>query len=194
MASAAFTDLFSAGAGFEVAGAVLLAQGLMTTPRRLAGQITFSHNTSSYVNVRYAEDRADGEVGRASLVAGFTLQAVAYALAAGGTDPRTHGSWAYVVSAGCAIFAIAVTYAAWRAIRPRRTRAFLAELARYDRWARRHDDPEGYELMDYGVLLGHKPFPHERGEKGLVIYAKRVFGVERVRSRTDDVMPTDFSH
>src|SRR5207244_3292073 len=64
-------DLFVAGAGFDIAGAWLLARGLTISPGRAAQRIVQGRNTFARFSVRSAEDYADGQMGRASLALGF---------------------------------------------------------------------------------------------------------------------------
>jgi hypothetical protein len=55
-----YTDLFAAGLGFDIAGAYLLAQGLLTCPKSLSARLATSQHSTSWANVRAAEDYASG--------------------------------------------------------------------------------------------------------------------------------------
>jgi hypothetical protein len=190
MQTAAFTDLFSAGTGFDVAGAYLLARGLLVPSAKLADRIAKTRNTLGNLNVFRAEDRANGEIGVASLCFGFFLQAVAYTLEIGGLHAHTGGGWAAAVSVGCAIAAIATTATVARAFVPRRTRKYLIDVARWDKRGRWHELPDADELYDYGQMIDFSPLPDEFvDDQGLEKYAKRVFGLDRVRHRRDDRPP-----
>jgi hypothetical protein len=80
-------DLFVAGAGFDIAGAWLLARGLTTSAEEAARRKIRGRNTFARFDVRSAEDFADGRLGIASLTTGFLIQAVAYVLSAHGAAP-----------------------------------------------------------------------------------------------------------
>src|SRR5262245_54836778 len=77
-------DLFAIGLGFDIAGAFLLALGLLVSPREIARRSAIYPGFNSALMASQARDRADGEIGLVSLVAGFVLQALAYALTLGG--------------------------------------------------------------------------------------------------------------
>src|SRR3954469_2996107 len=97
VAVADYTDLFAAGLGFDITGAILVAQGLRTEPDAAAGRTLAAGNTFSAFNVRAAEDFADGKAGVLALVIGFALQAIGYALSIGGVSTHTNGGWAAIV-------------------------------------------------------------------------------------------------
>lgn len=63
----AYTDLFAAGLGFDIAGAYLVAKGLLTPPEKFAQRLVRAGQTFAHANVRAAEDYADGRVGVAAL-------------------------------------------------------------------------------------------------------------------------------
>jgi hypothetical protein len=71
-------DLFAVGIGFDLAGAYLLAQGLLLEPRLLLerAQMRVGYNIISIVEG--CRDRARGAVGVAALVVGFLFQLLGY--------------------------------------------------------------------------------------------------------------------
>jgi hypothetical protein len=185
-ASATFgpVDLFVAGAGFDVAGAVLLASGLTTSTERAAGRLIQSRNSFARFDVRTAEDYADGWLGRSSLIVGFAIQAVAYAWSAHGV-PALSGSrstylWLAIFGAG----AIALVYVVAKFLRPRIRNKWLVEFARIDNYGYRHPDPSGRELMESGQVLGFRCYQAEFSD--IAAYARRVFNVETVRDSSQD--------
>jgi hypothetical protein len=156
MSVVAYTDLFAAGLGFDITGACLLAQGLLTRADEFAHQFTQSQNSLAWANVRAATDHADGQAGVIALCVGFLLQAAGYVLAIGGVSPHTDGTWAAVIALVSTAAAVGGTWLVARITRWARTRSYLVELARFDRWGNRHDDPEGQELMRYAAPPGSR--------------------------------------
>ena len=77
-------DLFAIGLGFDIAGAFLLALGLLVSSREIARRSAIYPGFNSSLMVSYARDRVDGAIGLVALVVGFILQAVGYALTFGG--------------------------------------------------------------------------------------------------------------
>jgi hypothetical protein len=155
----AYTDLFAAGLGFDITGAYLLATGLLTRADDFAGEFVASRNTFAWVNVRAAKDHADGRAGVIALCVGFLLQAVGYVLSIGGVAAHTEGARAALVALAFVAAAIVVTWVVAWATRWPRQRAYLIELAHFDRFDRgvRHDEPEGEELMLYAQILKRLP-------------------------------------
>lgn len=78
MSALGTNDLFAAGIGFDIAGAYVLATGLMLEPRLLLeqGQSRWDYNIANIVEA--CRDRARGEVGISALVIGFLLQLLGY--------------------------------------------------------------------------------------------------------------------
>jgi len=175
----AYTDLFAAGLGFDITGAYLLAQGLLTRPDEYAHQFAESQNSFAWANVRAASDHADGQAGSVALVLGFLLQAVGYVLSIGGVTAQTDGVWAAMLAVVFMAAAILITWVVGRATRWPRIRDYLIELARVDRWGNRHDDPHGGELMRYAAVLGRLP-DDERSQ--LEEHCRRVWRVEHFRT------------
>jgi hypothetical protein len=80
-------DLFTAGIGFDVVGAVLLGKGLLVSSTQ-----QFRKGASGWGGYSFAQalswsaDWVDASFGAAWLVIGFLLQAVGYALVVGGVE------------------------------------------------------------------------------------------------------------
>jgi hypothetical protein len=184
-------DLFVAGAGFDVAGAFLLARGLTTSPERAARRLVHSRNSLARFDVRSAEDYADGQIGRASLIAGFVVQALAYVLLAHGTGELSHTSRAYVGLVGSAVAAVLLVWAIARKAHPWFRDRWLVKFARIDNYGYMHTYPSGAELFSFGELLGIRAYEREYGDPAA--YALRVFKT-RVRdsSRDVEVRPSNF--
>jgi hypothetical protein len=158
-----------------------VAQGLLTRADEFARQFAASQNSLTWANVRAAQDHADGQAGVLALCIGFVLQAAGYVAQLGGASKAGTGTDAALVAVACVIVAVAVAWAVARATRWPRTRTYLVELARFDRWGKRHNDPAGQELMRYADILGRLPDDERyRPEE----HCRRVWMVERVRSLT----------
>jgi hypothetical protein len=90
-------DLFVAGIGFDLAGALLLARGLLVDPREFVRRASSAWGVSSVSIGSQANNRIDASFGAAGLVVGFLLQATGYEVTlargarvatSGGGEPR----------------------------------------------------------------------------------------------------------
>lgn len=121
-------DLFLVGLVFDIAGAVLLAKGLLLSPRMLS-----KLNTNWGVAYGQHRDRIDnrvaGEFGVVYLVLGFALQFVGYSLEIGGTSTKAGGE-RLVVALAMAGVAVGLAVAVWRFFRPRRAAWLSAAIER----------------------------------------------------------------
>jgi hypothetical protein len=83
-------DLFTAGIGFDVVGAVLVAKGLLVSAKQSFRRAYVGFGGWGFAQlVTRAEDWVDGWFGASFLVLGFSLQLVAYALLIGGARGDT---------------------------------------------------------------------------------------------------------
>jgi hypothetical protein len=148
----------------------------LVPPADFAYRITRSFNTSSWVNVRAAEDRANGVTGVVLLAIGFGVQAIAYVLIIGYGSRQTGGAWASMIAAACAVAAFGLGLTVPRVMGTRwwLVRRFLVELARYDMGGTRHESPDLSELMRYGKILGRDSLPDEDPSA----YARRVWKLD----------------
>jgi hypothetical protein len=121
-------DLFLVGLVFDISGAVLLAKGLLLSPRTLS-----KLNTNWGVAYGQAQDRVDnrvaGEFGVAYLVLGFALQFVGYSLDIGGVSTETGGG-RLLVALGMAAVATVLAGAAWQSLGPARRSSLNAAIER----------------------------------------------------------------
>jgi hypothetical protein len=185
VAVADYTDLFAAGLGFDITGAVLVAQGLRTEPDAAAGRTLAAGNTFNAFDVRAAEDFADGKAGVLALVAGFVLQALGYALSIGGVSSHTDGWWAAVVAVTCTAVAVGAAWFVARRFRWQWTRGWLIELARWDRDGR-YPDPDAQSLLGYAKVLNRARDKDYGGENEMLRHAREVWKVDRVRYMRDE--------
>ena len=176
-----YSDLFPAGLGFDITGAYLLAQGLITEADEYSQRFLKSRHSFARFNVRAAEDFADGKAGVLALVTGFLLQAVAYVLSVGGAASHTRGAGAGIIAGLCTVGAIAIAYGLARATRWRWVRQWLVECAHWDEFqGGRRDVPNLQELMLYGQILDRtRPDDYADPDSGRR-HALRVWGAERV--------------
>lgn len=173
-------DLFVAGAGFDIAGAVLVGRGLLVSPfeaRRRSG--TYAGWNSADL-VAAAKDRADGIIGILSLIAGFALQGTAYLVAISGVEATTGSVRRVVVAVAILLVCIAIPAAARRGLGWKIMRPFTVEMARVRVNSGERSQADGRVLESVGRELGHPRLPDESAEA----YAARVF-----RLGADDVAP-----
>lgn len=165
------------GIGFDVAGAFLVARGLLVpvpVMQRRASAFIGGNTMDFAAQVR---NRFDGEVGLPALVVGFSIQAVAYIAVAGGADVSTGGLGHAVVALTAAVVPVIGVAVGVRLLRPRRFRQMCVEAAHYPTEGdERNHLPFVSRLMYFGRALDYAVLEHESPED----YARRVFGVERV--------------
>jgi hypothetical protein len=184
-------DLFVAGAGFDIAGAWMLARGLTTSPERAARRLIQSRNSFARFEVRAAEDYADGQIGRGSLIIGFLAQACAYVLEVHGATPMSNAKGAYFGLFGFGAAAMHVVWMSERKLHPRLRNRWLVKFARYDNFGYLHEFPSGRELFDYGQVLKLRAYQSEYGD--YAAYGQRVFRTQvRDPTRDAEVRPENF--
>jgi hypothetical protein len=172
-------DLFTAGIGFDLVGAILVAKGLLVSAKQ-----QWRRNASGYGGwsgpqaVSWAEDSVDGWFGAVALVLGFTLQAVAYALLIGGASVHigTGAAWVAVASAAAAV---AIVLAGWYLFKPRLVRFRAVALASADSPS---GEPDGYLLTFMARELGRDA----QSIAGVPTVLRDVFGVTSYSLRDPD--------
>jgi len=144
-------DLFTAGIGFDVVGAVLLGKGLLVSPKQQFRKGASGWGGYSFGQaLSWAEDWVDASFGAAWLVVGFLLQAVGYAFVVGGVHVQ-HGAGEVGAAVGLLAAAVAVALGTWRAKRPSLIRARAVDLARVGSADGR---PDAYLLAGMAHELG----------------------------------------
>jgi hypothetical protein len=118
------SDLFFVGLALDITGGVLLAKGLLLTPRELA-MLNTMYGAGIGVHRDRCRNRVLGEFGVAYLTTGFVLQAVGYALQISG-HPSEPGGGRLLTALGMAAVAVVVAWAAFTLLHGRRTDALLA--------------------------------------------------------------------
>jgi hypothetical protein len=168
----ALEDLFVVGVGFDVAGAWLLARGLLAGPAEIALRTASLWGGNPATTASQLEDRLNGTLGVASLILGFSLQAVAYGIVVG-HDDLSGGNWIGVAISAVAPIAALLLFD--RITRPRRLRRLIVDIARYDVSERRmRDRPKAKTIVELATACGY-PEPSVGDQE----YARDHFGVER---------------
>jgi hypothetical protein len=174
-------DLVALGIGLDIAGAMSLARGLYISPRDRAWRVIVAQNTFGALRVGEAEANADAVIGGGALIIGVIVQAVAYALIAGGARATSGADGAAAIALLCTVGGICLVYGVARFERPRRTKAYLVEFACYQRDGR-HNAPDFRELATYAEVLGYQMTPDDMANEATrVAFVKRVFGIDKVR-------------
>jgi hypothetical protein len=181
-------DLFTAGLGFDLAGAVLLGVGLLVGPGDIARRTgTFPGYNSNEI-VSFARSRVDAIAGFSALAIGFICQGAGYAAILGGVGaPRS--DWHTMLGAIlAALLATALVLAVWRLLKAWAVKRILIQVAYYAGADLSHVfAPSLDRLAMYGYTLGFTLTADEAGEPDLRMkrrFVERVFGVDY--AATDD--------
>jgi hypothetical protein len=121
-------DLFLVGLVLDISGAVLLAKGLLLSPRTLSKLNTYWGISHGQPRDR-VDNRVAGEFGVAYLVLGFALQFVGYSLDVGGVSTKS-GSERLLGALGMAAIALALAVVGWRFFGPVRVASLNAAIER----------------------------------------------------------------
>lgn len=168
-------DLFVVGLGLDLAGAYLVARGVVASPATLMRLVGFI-GSYQYTAAGRARDRLDALAGLVSLALGFALQGVGYVvLLATEIDVRT-GAEEAAGAVALALAAIAVAIAAAAVFRRKRLKPTLREMAQRDIDGTRLAYPRGDMLAGWADGLGEPVLP---GENELD-YARRAYGVDDI--------------
>jgi hypothetical protein len=171
------TDLFVVGIGFDIAGAYLLARGLLINPHGLYVRFTIAGAGTRFVDE--AKDRVMAVVGLGALVFGFTIQALGYALSLAVEPPDDKSVRSALVAVGLATLAVLMIVGVERITRRRRLRSLFLAIARADPIG---DGPVGAPTVRI-LVTGAPGIGVEReNDESDEAYARRAFGVEHVRT------------
>jgi hypothetical protein len=169
-------DFFVVGLGCDLVGAVLLAKGLLLSPRDMVGLggTYWGYNAKHLVSL--ADDKRDALFGVGALVAGFALQIVGY-LAELGWRPRDEsGADAALAALGLTVGAMLVWTVAYVSLRSRLAKRMHVQLALA--WG----EGEGWTneraalLIDLGNAAGYEPLEGELETKPP--HVRRVYGID----------------
>lgn len=186
-------DLFAVGLGFDIAGAYLLARGLLAAPAEIARRSIGLPGFDPLLVINQARDRVDGRIGLFALLSGFFLQAVAYTLTLGGLGGGDGSLGRAIVAGALCALAAALVLLPWKATKERLLFRTLVGVARFNYEQRpmtESDKPYAGTLAFFAEELGYRI---QAGES-VPAFAKRVFGVEvkpqRVSHRESRLGPT----
>jgi len=172
-----WSDIFVVGIGLDIAGAVLLAQGLLMSDRQVLGLSRTYLNLSPDQVVARVGDRIAGSVGVVSLVLGFAAQLAGYVISLS-TRSNVDSSLPRGLTAVLfALAAILFVRLAYLVIRHSFERHLLIRVARYDNDFVLQRHPYGGLLL----VLGRAANMSSRldGESEIQ-YARRVWRVQEV--------------
>ncbi|MGE0066447.1 MAG: hypothetical protein AB7T48_03750 [Solirubrobacterales bacterium] len=173
-------DLPSAiGLGLDIAGATIIAVGLLGHPATMALRATSFWGSSAPTAVAQAESRADAEFGIPIFACGFLGQLIGL-----GVHSEASVQLGYAAAFVCAAGSIAVWRWLWR---ERRAKHLAIEIAHYrfervTRLAQRSPRPSLERLVSMGTGFGVEARDGESDES----YVERVFGVTDAVSSQDE--------
>jgi hypothetical protein len=170
-------DLFLAGLGFDVAGAVLLGRSLLKSPaeaRRRTG-MWVEFNAADLAAA--ARERADAIFGIIGLATGFVLQGAGYVATLAGARVAEGGAGRIVL--GVVFLLVAVAAVAALRIRlgwplMRRFIIAMASVVRYEGHEFNVERPSFAILESVGSRLERPQLPDEEADA----YAMRVYGLD----------------
>lgn len=171
------TDLFAVGIGFDIAGAYLLARGLLIKPHGLYVRFTWAGAATRFVDE--VRDRAIAVVGLAALVFGFMIQALGYALSLAVEPPDEKSVTSALVAVALATLAVLVIVGGERITRRRRLRSLFMAIARADAIG---DGPTGAPTVRILVTGATEIGVERENDESDEAYARRAFGVDDVRT------------
>jgi hypothetical protein len=169
------SDLFVAGIGFDIAGAVLVAKGLLAAPADQFRRSETIVGLNPAVIASAARDWADAIIGIAALILGFVFQAVGYVLGAVDHD-RASGVSAALAEVAIAVGALLAALALWRLIAGRLRLRRAIRIVQAGEFDGSRDVPTtlhrvGQELGFPALIIDHRP-------ETAAAYVLRVFGVD----------------
>jgi hypothetical protein len=177
LSAISWSDISLVGIGLDIAGAVLLAKGLLMTDKQVIGvtRTIFGYNPDHVVS--RVEDRIAATVGVLSILVGVAAQLVGYAasLSVGPDNGATpsRGQFGLLLAAA----AIAIIWLLYLAIRPMWRRRLLVRIARYDNDLHIQPRPFGPVLEALGRAAGMSARVNGESETD---YARRVWRVREV--------------
>lgn len=177
----AVQDLFVVGLGLDIAGAYLVARGLLASNLEIALRAAGYWGSSPPTAVTNAQNKVDGWIGLISLVLGFVLQAVGYFVILSGRADDEVSVGRALAAIGLGVAAILLVLGVWRRIRRPWLKRTLIEAARVDSRAQPptfREHPFGGQLRLFGVAAGFEALHDETD----LAYAQRVFDVDNVET------------
>jgi hypothetical protein len=140
------------GIGLDIAGAVLVAKGLLIGPEQMFQRTGTRLGFSAPVLIGFAEDWCDGAFGVGALVGGFIFQAVGYAVVVDGRHAGV-GTARAAVGILCAVAAAVLVSVLWVAFR---RRLLLRRILMIARVRSGDPKPDGTLLFVVAHELGYR--------------------------------------
>jgi hypothetical protein len=178
-----WSDLSLMGIGLDIAGAVLLAQGLLMNDKQVIGVTRTILNFNPDHVVSRVEDRIAGSVGVGSIVVGVIAQLFGYAASLSVRPDAAASPSRGLLALLLAAVAIGLVWLLYLATRSMRRRTLLIRIARYDNDLTLQPHPYGGPLMALGRAAHMSPRLNGESERD---YARRVW---RVRDITEGRPP-----
>ncbi len=170
-----YEDVFALGIGLDIAGAFLLAKGLLLSTRQILNLAATTYGWSAYEVIVRVEDRVSTSVGVAALGLGFICQLIGYVLGSMFSFNPSPSVLRAAAVIALALLAVGVVLLVYRMSLPHWRRRLLLECAHYDKHNKKQDRPYGAYLLILGI---HMP-PLATGESQKD-YAKRVWHVDQI--------------
>jgi len=172
-----WSDLSLVGMGLDIAGAVLLAQGLLMNDKQVIGVTRTIWNFNPDHVVSRVEDRIAGTVGISSIVVGVVAQLIGYAASLSVGPDRAESPSRGQLALLLAAVAIALVWLLYLATRSKWRRRLLIRIARYDNDLNIQPHPYGGPLGALGRAAHMSPRVDGESETD---YARRVWRVREV--------------
>ena len=167
--------LFLVGLGFDLAGALILARGLLIPPADVRRQASTRIGANPFVEFRLAEDKVDAMFGLTYLAIGFALQILGYELSVG-ADRETSTGICQAASVGLAfLVAVTLAFGAWRVLRNYFAVRALRSITRYSGEGKKLDEQDTHTLSVYAV---HKGCRERNPNEPTREYLKSTLGVD----------------
>jgi hypothetical protein len=192
-------DLFTAGLGLDLAGAILLGFGLLVSPSDIARRSATYLGYSAAEALSLARSRFDAISGLSSIAVGFPCQAAAYAAILGGVNVSRSGwrtpAGAVIAALVAALFVVLL----WLSVKRLAVKRQLVEVARTDAsTGTRTFAPSLDRLVNFAQELGNPLTPNVRRylkkESGASpdearAFVERVFGIDN--AATDEELAAE---
>jgi hypothetical protein len=178
------TDLFVVGLGLDITGALLLLRGLVISPAAIARLATWG-GVETGDTLDRCENRVDAFYGGFSLLTGFSLQAIGYALELSGIQGGAE-SGRLLAAIVLGLVSVAASLLAYLATKERRLKRTLVAVAKSREGSGDLGDEKGPEWTRQKVMmlvkLGEAAgwLREDSDEDGITAtnYVRRVFGIE----------------
>ncbi len=170
-----YEDVFAIGIGLDIAGAFLLAKGLLLSIRQIRNLSATYFDFSGAEVVARVEDRVSTYIGVAALALGFMCQLTGYVIGSMLSFNPSPSVWRAGAVVALALLAVGVVLLVYRTALPAWRKRLLIEFAHYDN----HGLKQKYAYGAYLLILGTHMPPRVKDESEMD-YAKRVWHVDQI--------------